>query len=354
LHEEEGAVMNHVLVTGGSGYFGSALVRWLKERGLKVAVFDVEDNHDRPDDVIFFNGDIRDSQTVKIACQGMDSVYHCAASALVPNHAAELWSINYDGASNLLQSCQEARVRKVIYISSSAIFGAAQKNPITDSTRPRPQDDFGRAKLAAEELCHEYVSKGMDITIIRPRTIMGRCRLGFMQLIFELVRQGKNIPIPGEGDNLLQFLHAEDLARACLKAANRKGPSVYNVGAEKFCTLRQTLEGLIAHAGTESRLMPLPLKPVSAIMKLMNRLGWHPGGLNHALLYGQPAYFDISRIKKELHWYPKYGNVAMICESYDWYLKNREQMLRTRPGAYPLSSEDQGVLNFLAWFLEIA
>ncbi|HSQ62698.1 MAG TPA: NAD-dependent epimerase/dehydratase family protein [Polyangiaceae bacterium] len=66
-----------------------------------------------------------------------------------------------------------------------------------------------------------------------------------MQILFEWVRTGKNVPVLGKGDNLYQFVHADDLADTCIAAAGRTGPTVYNIGAERFCTMRETLEGLI-------------------------------------------------------------------------------------------------------------
>ncbi len=105
----------------------------------------------------------------------------------------------------------------------------------------------------AEELCREYAKKSLDVTIVRPRT-MGHGRLGIMQILFEWIRQGKNISVLGRGDNLYQFVHADDLADACIKAAARPGATTYNVGADRFGTMRETLEGLLAHAGTGSRV----------------------------------------------------------------------------------------------------
>jgi nucleoside-diphosphate-sugar epimerase len=343
--------MKKTLVTGGSGYFGSILVKRLVQQGMNVTVFDLEDAPDRPAQTSFLTGDIRDPGIVSRACRGMNVVYHCVAMVPLAKDAKSFWSVNRDGARNLLESCRDAGVRKVINISSSAVFGVPAKNPVDESVAPKPGEEYGRAKLAAEELCADFVKRGLDITTIRPRTIMGPGRLGIMQIIFEWVMQGRNIPALGRGENLYQFVHADDLAEACLKAAERGGPSVYNIGAANFGTMRQTLEGLIEHAGTRSRVVSIPMAPAVFLMELTSRLGISPLGPYHSLMYGRSMYFDLARARAELGWSPRFGNVEMFCESYDWYLANREKVLAGGTGSHHRSATRQGILAAVSWLL---
>jgi nucleoside-diphosphate-sugar epimerase len=340
------------LVTGSSGYFGSLLVRQLLEQGFNVRGFDINDAEDRPKEVEFVRADIRDLGAVEKACEAVDTVYHNVAMVPLAKDVSAFWTVNYDGARNLLQSCLKKGVRKVIHTSSSAVFGVPPRNPVDDTVEPRPQEAYGKAKLAAERLCGEYVRKGLEVTIVRPRTIMGHGRLGIMQILFEWIRQGKKIPVLGKGDNIYQFVHADDLADACIKAAARNGSSVYNIGAEEYGSMRETLEGLIAHADTGSRVLCVPKAPTVAIMKATGRLRLSPLGPYHWLMYGESMFFDISRAKSELSWIPKYGNVAMFCQSYDWYLANRERILQGATGASQhRSAVKQGVLRVAGWFL---
>jgi len=345
--------MNKILVTGGSGYFGSILAQRLWEKGFQVSVFDLEDAPDRDSALAFYQGDIGDSEAVKKACQGKDCVYHCVALVPVAREVKKFWSVNYDGTKNLLQACLESKVRKVIHLSSSAVFGVPGKNPVDDSAKPVPGEEYGRAKFGAEELCHEYAGKGLDVSIIRPRTIIGHGRLGIMQILFEWVRQGRNLPVLGKGDNLYQFVHADDLADACLKAAQQKNPAVYNIGAEKFGSMRETLEGLIAYAGAKSKVVSLPVKPAVALMKLTSKLHLSPLGPYHILMYGQTMYFDLARAKTELNWSPGFSNIEMFCESYDWYLKNRDRILKTKSSSYHRAPVRMGILKLVSWGLQI-
>jgi nucleoside-diphosphate-sugar epimerase len=342
------------LVTGGAGYFGTLLVDRVRRAGMRVRIFDVNEADERPADVEMVRGDIRDPQAVRRAVEGVHVVHHNVAMVPLAKDKDAFWSVNRDGTRHLLEAALSAKARKVVHMSSSAIFGAPEKNPVDDATVPRPQEDYGRAKLAAEELCHEFAGRGLDVSIIRPRTIMGHGRLGIMQILFEWVREGKNIPVLGHGDNLYQFVHADDLADAAMKAAQREGPSTYNVGADRFGTMRETLEGLVRHAGTGSRVVSVPMGPAVAMMRVTSRAGISPLGAYHSLMYGRAMYFDLSRTKRELGWAPRFDNVEMFCESYDWYLRNRAAVLSRHGASHHRSPVKQGVLRAVGWALQFA
>ncbi|HEY8042568.1 MAG TPA: NAD-dependent epimerase/dehydratase family protein [Polyangiaceae bacterium] len=342
------------LVTGGAGYFGTLLVERLRAAGVRVRIFDINDAEERPAEVEMVRGDIRHPDALRRAVEGVSVVHHNVAMVPLAKDKAAFWSVNRDGARHLLEAALAAGARKVVSMSSSAVFGAPSRNPVDDATVPRPQEDYGRAKLAAEELCHEYVARGLDVTIIRPRTIMGHGRLGIMQILFEWVRQGKNIPVLGRGDNLYQFVHADDLADAAIKAAERPGAATYNVGADRFGTMRETLEGLVSHAGTGSRVVSVPMSPAVAMMKVTSRAGMSPLGAYHSLMYGRAMYFDLARTKRELEWTPRFGNVEMFCDSYDWYLGHRDEVLKRHGASHHRSPVRQGVLRAVGWALSFA
>src|SRR5438105_4769605 len=141
-----------VLVTGGSGYLGCEVVRGLRERGNAVSVFDLVDVGDRPPGVRFFGGDIRDRAAIERACEGVDVVHHNVAQVPLAKDRHLFESVNVDGAKNLLDAAKKVGVKKVVLVSSSAVFGVPDKNPVTEATVPRPQEAYGRAKLAAEHL----------------------------------------------------------------------------------------------------------------------------------------------------------------------------------------------------------
>lgn len=332
------------LITGGSGYFGSLLRDRLLARGQAVRVFDLADAADRPGEVAFACGDIRDRASVAKALVGCDVIYHCVAQVPLAKDAKLFHSVNVHGTENLLQAALAAKVQKVIYLSSSAVFGVPKSNPVTEETPPSPGEAYGRAKLEGETLCRDYAARGLDVTIIRPRTILGHGRLGIFQILFEWIREGCNVPVLGRGDNIYQFVHADDLAEACLLAAARPGAATYNCGAAKFGTMRDALEKLCGHAKTGSRVRGVPMAPAVAFMKISSALGLSPLGAYHALMYGRSLYFDITRAQRELNWQPRYSTDQMFAQSYEWYLANREKILHTHGASHHRSAVKQGLL----------
>ena len=338
------------LVTGGAGYFGSLLVARLLEAKRRVRVFDLN----APDDVTgadVVRGDIRDRDAIRRACEGVSVVHHNVAMVPLAKDKQAFETVNRDGTRNMLEGAKATGVRKIIAMSSSAVFGAPGRNPVNEETVPYPGEDYGRAKLAAEGICHAFAREGLDVTIIRPRTIMGHGRLGIMQILFEWIRLGKNVPVFDGGHNVYQFVHADDLAAACLAAAERRGAATYNIGAAEYGTMRETLEGLIDHAGTRSRVVSVPSGPAVAAMNVTSKLGWSPLGAYHALMYGKTMYFDIAKAQGELAYKPRHGNVDMFCESYDWYLAHRDEVLTRRDASHHRSAVRQGILRGVSWGL---
>jgi nucleoside-diphosphate-sugar epimerase len=344
--------MTKSLVTGGSGYFGELLVRKLLQRGDSVRILDLNQPADSPSGIEVVQADIRDADAVRSACNGIDLVFHNAAQVVMASDTDVLWSVNRDGTKNLLDASWRCGVRKVIYTSSSAVYGVPAANPVTEKTAPRPGEEYGRTKLAGEILCREYAMEGLDVSIVRPCTIIGHGRLGIFQILFEWVHDGYNIPVFNEGKNTYQFVHADDFAEACIRASNLKGPDDFNCGTDRFGTMRQALEHLCHHAATGSQVRSLPMKPVLAAMHLASTLGISPLGSYHALMYGRSFYFDIAKARARLGWSPRYSNIEMFVESYDWYSANRNAVLgRTGASSQHRSAARQGILRLLHWFL---
>src|SRR5205823_6266214 len=216
-------------------------------------------------------------------------------------------------------------------------------------TAPSPGEAYGRAKLEGEKLCAHFADQGLDVTIVRPRTIMGHGRLGIFQILFEWIRGGYNVPVLGRGDNIYQFVHADDLAEACLLAAARLGPTIYNCGTDRFGTMRDVLESLCAHAGTGSKVKSVPMRPAVWFMSLTSRLGLSPLGPYHALMFGRSLYFDTAKARTELGWKPRFSNNEMFVQSYDWYMQNREAVLGSVGLSHHRSAVKQGVLALVKY-----
>jgi nucleoside-diphosphate-sugar epimerase len=342
---------NSILVTGGSGYFGGLLTQKLVQRGNACRVFDLNDASDRPAGVDFVQGDIRNYPAIRQACEGIRIVHHNVAQVPLAKDRALFESVNITGTELLLKAAQDAGVQKVVYTSSSAVFGSPKQNPVTEQTPLAPGEAYGRAKAEGERICAGYVRTGLDISIVRPRTILGHGRLGIFQILFEWIFEGANVPVLGAGDNLYQFVHADDLADACILAGERPGPETYNCGAERFGSMRGALEHLCRHAGTGSKVRSVPMTPAVWAMQLSSALGLSPLGPYHALMYGRSMYFDISKAKSQLGWQPRYSNDEMLVQSYDWYRSHRDEVLAATTGSHHRRGVRQGILGMAKAFL---
>jgi nucleoside-diphosphate-sugar epimerase len=340
--------MASLLVTGGAGYFGTILVDRALARGDDVRVLDLNEPAPRADgasvDVVV--ADVRDRDAVRAACEGVDVVLHNVAQVPLAKDRDLFESVNVLGTANVLLAAREAGVGKVVSTSSSAIFGIPERNPVTEDTPPRPLEAYGRAKAEAEALCREAVASGLDVTIVRPRTILGHGRLGIMAILFEFVAEGAPVYVLGSGDNRYQFVHADDLAEACLLAGDRPGPATYNIGATEFGTMRELLQALVDHAGTGSSVRSLPIAPARLGMKVASLAGQAPFAPYHWLLYSESLWFDTSRAQAELGWRPTRSNAAALIESYEWFLAHRSG-LAEGGGSHHQSPVKLGALRLL-------
>jgi nucleoside-diphosphate-sugar epimerase len=316
------------LVTGGNGYFGRVLVQRLAERGDTVRLLDIDVTGADELGVEVIGGDIRDAAAVRRAVAGVDVVYHNVAQVPLARDRNVLRSVNVDGTQVLLDACVATGVGKVVHTSSSAVFGIPASNPVLPTTIPKPQEPYGEAKLAGEWACLRAASapENLDVTIVRPRTVLGHGRLGIFAILFDWIADGSDPIVLGDGANRYQFVHADDLASACLLAAERPGPAVFNVGTDRFGTMADALRHLCGHAGTGAVVRSLPARPAESAMQISARIGLTPFAPYHWLMYGRSMWFDLDHVRDALGWSPKWSNDEMFADSFDWFCAHREQL----------------------------
>ena len=179
--EGESGTMTRYLVTGGAGFLGINLVRYLLARQHPVTTLDIAD-FDYPEraQITEINGDIRDRAMVDQAMEGIDCVVH-AAAALPLYSAEDIYSTDVDGTRNVLDSARQHQVQCVIHISSTAVYGIPDHHPLVEDDRRVGVGAYGKAKIQAEDLCFEYRDKGMVVPVLRPKSFVGPERLGVMQ-----------------------------------------------------------------------------------------------------------------------------------------------------------------------------
>ncbi|MBI3418901.1 MAG: NAD-dependent epimerase/dehydratase family protein [Proteobacteria bacterium] len=338
------------LITGGSGFVGSNIAWRLAARGEAVRVLDLWKAEDLTPTAEFVRADINDAESVMRAMRGVDYVHHNAAAVPLAKAGKNYWKVNVEGTANVLRAAAAAKVKMFSHMSSSAIFGSPGKMPITNATPLKPVEIYGRAKREADILVQKAHTEGtLPTCCIRPRTIIGPGRLGIFQILFDWIKHGAPVLLIGTGNHLFQFVHADDLADVSILACLQKKPGLYNVGTDRFGTLREDLGALIKSAGSKSRVQGLPTAPAIAALTVLDRLGLSPLSPWHYLTYHKPYYFDSAPVTQALGWKPKYGNQEMLIEAYQWFLAH-EKEAGQEGGSFHKSIVPQGILKWLRDF----
>jgi nucleoside-diphosphate-sugar epimerase len=302
------------LVTGGTGFLGGHLAKALEGAGFEVRVLDVEPPEDRGREVI--RADVRDADAMRRAAAGCDVVVDNAALVPVTRaSASDYRSVNVDGCRATLDAA-EAAGAYVLHISSSAIFGVPARLPVGPDSPLTPFEPYGESKAEAERLVHARREAGLVVGSLRPRTLLGAGRLGLFDVIFARIARGRRVPLFGAGRNKVQMCDVEDFCAAALAAIQLHANSDYNVGSAGFGTVREDLEALIERVGSRSRLQPVPVWAIRAVLQPLDAVGRSPFNEWHWRSAPAPFYFDITRTREELGWEPRRTNVAALENAY--------------------------------------
>ena len=223
-----------VLVTGGSGLIGSAIVRKLLDLGHDVSVFDIKESKHK--DCNFFEGNITNPEKIKNAVKGHDVVIHLAATLGVINtetNPVKTLDTNMGGTRNVLEGCKIHGIKKIIFSSSSEVYGEPTKIPISETDKPIPITTYGIAKFAAEEYIKAYSRNfGLNYTIFRLFNVYGD-EQAVDWVLPEFVNKAKknqDIMIHGDGSQTRCFCHVSDIANAFTLALEKVNSEIINVG----------------------------------------------------------------------------------------------------------------------------
>jgi nucleoside-diphosphate-sugar epimerase len=314
-------------ISGGAGFLGLHLARRLLADGHRVRTLDVVplDDAELERSVEELRGDIRDANRVRELVAGADVVVHAAAALPIQASRDSIRSVNVAGTENVLQAARDAGVRRVVFISSTAVYGVPEKHPIEEDDPLVGVGWYGESKIDAEALCRVAA---VETTIIRPKTFIGPERLGVFEILFDWIREGRRIYILGKGHNRYQLLAVEDLVDALIRAANAPAAAgeTFNVGATEFGTVRSDLQALIDHAGSSSRLRPVPAKPAELVLRALELLRLSPLAEWHYKTAHRDSFVDVAKAQRLLGWQPRLSNREALIETYDWYLANRERV----------------------------
>lgn len=315
-----------VLVTGGSGFLGINLIRFLHAQGVEeVRVLDIAD-FDYPEKsepwLKFTKGDVRDLPAVERATEGCDAVVHCAAA--LPLYSAEdIWTTEVDGCRNVLAAARKHKLDRMIQISSTAVYGVPKKHPIYEDDPLVGVGPYGHAKIEAEKLCRAAIADGFCVSIIRPKSFVGPERLGVFALFYDWAHTGHGFPMIGSGKNRYQLMDVDDLDHAIWNALTYPKDVVataFNIGAKEFTTMKEDYQAVLDRAGHGKKIVGMPVKPLIFILRILEKLHLSP---LYPWVY-ETAYTDsfvsIEKAEKLLDYKPHYSNKQALVRNYDWYV----------------------------------
>ncbi len=341
------------MITGGAGFLGINLTRFLLNRGHKVTSLDLADFDyaDCKDKVRIVTGDIRNRADVDRAMEGVDIVVHTAA-ALPLYKAEDIYSTDLDGTRTVMESALAHNVERAIHISSTAVYGIPDHHPLLETDKLHGVGPYGEAKVKAEEVCAGFREKGMCVPIIRPKSFIGPERLGVFALLYDWAKDGKGFPMIGNGRNRYQLLDVEDLCDAiylCATLERDKVDDVFNIGAREFKTMREDYQAVLDDAGFGKRIVGTPAGPVIWTLRFLELLNLSP---LYKWVYEtacEDSFVSIEKAEKILGYNPKFSNQDALIRNYRWYLEHLDDF-KNASGVSHRVPWKQGILKVFKIF----
>jgi UDP-glucose 4-epimerase len=336
-----------ILITGGAGFLGDLLKRELLDRGFTCVSVDVRADSCQHPNLTAVQGDIRDRELLeKIAAEhSIDAIFHLAAKlAHSVTDKRLLWTTNVDGTRNIAELAGKYQIPKVVFTSSNSLWGENFDRAVGEDEPPRPVEIYGRSKWEGEKILLDDASD-FDAVVFRCPTIVDSGRLGLLAILFEFIDEGRKVWVVGGGRNRYQFIYAQDLISAFLKALDYKKSAVFNIGCDEVQTFREAYEYVIGKAGSDARVANLPRSLALPLMRLAHRLKVSPLGPYQYKMIAKNFVFDTSSVKRELCWQPTLTNQEMLYKAYQYYHDNLSDIRDADRGQIA----KMGVIRVLKW-----
>ena len=319
-----------VLVTGGTGFTGKALVRRLLDEGHRVTALDYKEGHktrelrDWGAEVVI--GSVTDEAVVKRCMQEIEVVHHLAAAFREMNvPETHYWDVNVEGTRKVLEAAHAAGVRKLIYCSTCGVHGNVDHPPGGEDAPIQPADYYQRTKYEAEPLVRSYFKTGMKTVILRPAAIYGPGDPERFFLIFKRVAGG-TFPMFGNGKTLYHPLYIDNLVDAFMLAMQEgKGDGgAYLIADEDYVEIEDLVRRVAKALGTPVKIPHYPVLPLVATGHVLEfvckpfkitppifprRVDW----------YRQNRAFKIDRAKQDLGYVPRIGIDEGLRRTAAWY-----------------------------------
>lgn len=339
-------------ITGGAGFLGINLTRYLLARGHSVVSYDIAPfDYPEKDKIRDVLGDIRDMDFLRTSMTGADIVVHTAAA--LPLYSAEdIRTTDIDGTRNVLEAAKQTGVKRVIHISSTAVYGIPDHHPLYEDDALSGVGEYGKAKIAAEKICERYRSEGSVVTIFRPKSFVGPERLGVFALFYDWAADGKGFPMIGSGNNRYQLMDVEDICEGIYLASTLSEEAVndtFNIGAEEFTTMKEDYQEVLNRAGFGKKIIGFPAEPMIWALRFLEFFHLSP---LYKWVYetaSKDSFVSIDKVKAKLGWLPKYSNKQALVRNYEWYLSKRAEFEHAK-GVSHRVPWSQGVLKLAKVF----
>lgn len=319
-----------VLVTGGAGFTGKALVKRMIEAGHEVTALDCQRGYKTEQieawGARFVQGSITDPSVVESCVKGQDVVHHVAAAFReVKASTRHYHEVNVEGTRHLLDAALRLGVAKFVYCSTCGVHGGVAVPPADEKAPIKPEDYYQQSKYDAEPIVLDYVGRGLKATILRPAAIYGPGDLGRFFLIFRQLRRGW-FPIFGSGRVFYHSLYIDSFLDAFELAMDpeRGNGQAFLIADEGYQSIEELVTRAAAVMGTNASFRRFPLWPLvlasyvtEAICKPLGlepplhrrRLEWYT--LNRA--------FDIGKARRELGYVPRTSLEDGLRSTWAWY-----------------------------------
>ena len=344
--------MARFLITGGAGFLGINLCRYLLAREHDVVSLDIADfAYPERERINEIRGDIRERAAVDKAMTAVDVVVH-AAAALPLYSPDEIRTTDIDGTRNVIDAARHQGVKRFVHISSTAVYGIPERHPLHEDDPRIGVGPYGEAKVAAEDICFAQRERGMVVPVIRPKSFVGPERLGVFALLYDWATDGRGFPLLGDGGNRYQLLDVDDLCDAIYLCATLAADAVndtFNIGAAEFSTMGEDYQAVLDYAGYGKMVTPLPAAPAIWLLRALEALNLSP---LYQWIYetaAKDSYVSIERAESKLGFKPKYSNKDALLRNYQWYLDN-QNAVRSTSGLSHRAPWNQGILRLAKQF----
>jgi len=337
-----------VLITGGAGFLGINLIRYLLQKGYEIISLDIADFNypDVQNEVEIVKGDIRDKELVGKITPKVDMVVHSAmALPLYPKE--EILTTGIEGTRTLLEATLKNNISRFVFISSTAVYGIPNHHPIYEKDELIGVGPYGKAKIEAEKMCRNFRENDLIVPILRPKSFIGPERLGVFALLYDWAYTGHNFPMIGNGKNRYQLLDVEDLCESIEKSLTLPEENVnrtFNIGAKEFTTMRDDYQAVLDYAGYGKKIIGLPKTPAILTLKLLELFNLSP---LYKWVYetaGKDSFVSIEKAEKYLGYSPKYSNKDALIRNFKWYVENLENFTNSS-GVSHRVPWNQGILK---------